>query len=180
MLLQALCRLLRFCIFFLSPPLPRACIFGNMMPSAQDESSKARHSHPSRLCALPPNRRSEQPRRLPALSPSATQAPPWASGPGSHGRGSSRLLLPHCRSRLQDMVNIYYFQRQIFYRENTFQVRCFHLGKVMGLFWGRASACGGSSGPRLLLWGSCFPCALGGSRTGPARAAGPPRRAALN
>lgn len=55
---------------------------------------------------------------------------------GSHSKGS--LPSPIAASWLEDMVNIYYFRRsQIFHREIMSEVRCFHAGKVKGLFLGQ-------------------------------------------
>lgn len=53
-----------------------------------------------------------------------------------------------------------------------FEVRCFHLGKVEGLFLGQGlPSCGGSSNSGLLLWGQGGSGEQGWLRTIP-----PPRR----
>lgn len=63
----------------------------------------------------------------------------WDSVPGRCSAGSFRSSPSHIAAPwLQNMVNIYDFQRnQLFYRENMFVVRCFHLGKVEELFLGQ-------------------------------------------
>lgn len=128
-------------IFFLSlflPPLSWACIFGSVAgfpPLVMRTLKSAGPTHPG--------------------SPGGCLCPAvWKQSPASLGvvtGVTAQVLLSPTLPLLQDTVTIYYFQRnQILYRENMFEVRRLHLGRLEGPR-GNASSSRSSSDLGLLL-----------------------------
>lgn len=130
-----------FYVVFLSPSpsLPHSCTFGNMTGALPKLAGTPNSAILLRVVPAP----------LPAeglsspggclLRPSVARKHNPRSPGVSHWESQRRFLIspssPCCCSLVISMVNIYYFQRNpIFYRENMFEVRCFHLGKGEGLF----------------------------------------------